>query len=154
MSAPILLGLRILMMIALYAFVGWGLYLMWRALKSQIDLIHAPGIPPISIKVQSEFGQYLLQIADQTDIAIGRDKNCLLCLDDPAISLHHACLTYHHKQWWVEDLGSTNGTFINEESLKTPVILVHGDVVRCGNSQFLIYFENSPLESNPKQEIE
>ena len=35
-------------------------------------------------------------------------------------------------QWWLEDLKSTNGTFLNEEKLDTPTVIVTGDEIRCG----------------------
>lgn len=142
MSAPILLGLRILITFALYAFVGWGLYLMWRTLKSQAEILNAPGIPTLYLKLPTEQGEKTIIIQEKSEALIGRDGECDLCVTDTAVSARHARFSYHHKQWWLEDLGSTNGTHINDEPLKTPVILVEGDVVRCGNSVLFISFES------------
>ena len=48
---------------------------------------------------------------------IGRDTHCDLSVMDEALSAHHARITFHHGQWWLEDLNSTNGTFLNREKL-------------------------------------
>jgi hypothetical protein len=46
-------------------------------------------------------------------IRIGKAEDNDLVVDDPHVSRHHACLTKEHGYWTLEDLGSTNGTFVN-----------------------------------------
>lgn len=46
-------------------------------------------------------------------IRIGKAGDNDLVVDDPHVSRHHACLTKEHGCWVLEDLGSTNGTFVN-----------------------------------------
>ncbi len=45
--------------------------------------------------------------------SLGRDVNNGIVLDDPFASADHAVLTYRGRSWYVEDLASTNGTFVN-----------------------------------------
>jgi pSer/pThr/pTyr-binding forkhead associated (FHA) protein len=47
-------------------------------------------------------------------------------------------LSYHHNQWWLEDLGSTNGTLLNQEKLTIPTVVISGDEFRCGETRFTI----------------
>ena len=73
---------------------------------------------------------------------IGRDTKCDLSVMDEALSAHHARIAYHHGQWWLEDLNSTNGTFLNHEKLIAPAVVITGDQFKCGNTLFNIRIES------------
>ena len=68
----------------------------------------------------------------QPEVIIGRSASCDVTLEDKTVSGRHARLAYHHGQWWLEDLASTNGTFLNGDPVGAPVVITHGDQVRCG----------------------
>jgi pSer/pThr/pTyr-binding forkhead associated (FHA) protein len=72
------------------------------------------------------------------EVLIGRDPACEMILDDPTVSNRHARLSYHHGQWWLEDLQSTNGTFLNNEPIAAPLVVTSGDVVRCGQVELTL----------------
>jgi pSer/pThr/pTyr-binding forkhead associated (FHA) protein len=57
------------------------------------------------------------------------------------MSAHHARLVHHHGQWWLEDLNSTNGTYLNSEKLTTSAVIITGDEFKCGNTFFNIRVE-------------
>ena len=63
------------------------------------------------------------------------------------ISARHAHLTYHHNQWWLEDLASTNGTLLNDIRITTPTVITSGDELQCGATRlFISLSENVIIE--------
>ncbi len=67
-------------------------------------------------------------------ILIGRRPDCDVVLRDDAVSGHHARIAWDGDMWQVEDLLSTNGTYLNDERVHAPVPLHAGDAVRIGNT--------------------
>ena len=65
---------------------------------------------------------------------IGRAPECELRLEDTYASQQHARIFARGTGWYVEDLGSTNGTFVNEQKLVAPALLQPGDRVRIGQT--------------------
>jgi FHA domain-containing protein len=67
---------------------------------------------------------------------LGRDVNNGIVLDDPFASVEHAVLTYRGRNWYVEDLQSTNGTFVNGVPVEGVGPLGFGDEVQVGEIRF------------------
>jgi pSer/pThr/pTyr-binding forkhead associated (FHA) protein len=67
-------------------------------------------------------------------MTVGRAPECDLRLDDTYASQQHARLYAKNEHWFVEDLGSTNGTFVNDQKLAAPAMLQPGDRVRVGQT--------------------
>ena len=63
---------------------------------------------------------------------LGRDVNNAIVVEDPFASGEHAVLTYRGRSWYVEDLGSTNGTFVNGRAVASVAPLGFGDEVSIG----------------------
>ena len=72
-------------------------------------------------------------------IMIGRDSSNGVAINDPEVSRRHARLTFQGGKYVIEDLGSTNGTFINGQRLSGPHVLKAGDVVALGEQIVLMY---------------
>jgi hypothetical protein len=70
------------------------------------------------------------------DIVLGRGDHAEIRLEDPFASSRHARIYEQGNILVVEDLGSTNGTYLNEELLETPRPLHPGDRLRIGDSEF------------------
>jgi pSer/pThr/pTyr-binding forkhead associated (FHA) protein len=70
------------------------------------------------------------------DIVLGRGDRAEIRLEDPFASARHARIYEQGNIMVIEDLGSTNGTYLNEELLQTPRPLHLGDRVRIGDSEF------------------
>jgi hypothetical protein len=70
------------------------------------------------------------------DIVLGRGEHAQIRLEDPFASSRHARVYEQGNVVVIEDLGSTNGTYLNEELLQTPRPLHPGDTVRIGDSEF------------------
>ena len=66
-----------------------------------------------------------------TDSVIGREPGLAVTLADPRVSAQHAELTYRHDQWWLRDLGSSNGTLLNGQPVHSVVAVRSGDVLQC-----------------------
>lgn len=140
MSGQILLALRIGMILALYAFLALALWLIWRDLRSESRRPTSASIPILMMTRRNQEGQPILRFTD-TEVIVGRDPTCSLSLDEKTISARHTRLSYHHGQWWVEDLHSTNGTYLNLEAIGEPVVIASGDCLKCGAVEFEIEIE-------------
>ncbi len=64
---------------------------------------------------------------------LGRDVNNAIVLEDDFVSGRHAVLTYRGRAWFVEDLGSTNGTYVNGSPVEDIAPLAFGDELQVGN---------------------
>lgn len=64
---------------------------------------------------------------------LGRDVNATILLDDEFVSGEHAVLTYRGRAWYVEDLGSTNGTYVNGSQVDGVAAVSFGDELQLGN---------------------
>jgi hypothetical protein len=67
---------------------------------------------------------------------LGRDVNNSIVVEDPFASAQHARLTFRGRTWYVEDLGSTNGTFVNGDPVAAPLPLGYGDEIQVGQVRF------------------
>ena len=72
-------------------------------------------------------------------IIIGRDSANGVTINDSEISRKHARLTFQGGKYVLEDLGSTNGTFVNGQRLAGPAVLRSGDVVSLGEQIVLMF---------------
>jgi hypothetical protein len=70
-------------------------------------------------------------------INIGRSSDNQISLQVPSISRHHAWIKSEGEDFLVFDVGSANGTFVNDEQIKEPRRLESGDVVRFGDAEFV-----------------
>jgi hypothetical protein len=67
-------------------------------------------------------------------ILIGRADDSTLVLTDDFASSRHARLTNRSGQWYVEDLGSTNGTYLDQQRVQGPLLVSPGQPIRIGQT--------------------
>jgi len=93
------------------------------------------GIEPEEFKTDSEF------------VIIGRlhsQQDDYLSLNDGKVSAHHARLTFENGDYWIEDLGSTNGTWLDNKKISVKTRLMPGTPVRLGASLLTVETALSP----------
>jgi len=87
-------------------------------------------------------------VIDRDDITIGRDESCTICLSDPEVSSMHCRISVpEEKTFILEDLGSTNGTFLNRKPLKKPTQIFYSDRLVLGKTVFRFFLEESLNET-------
>jgi pSer/pThr/pTyr-binding forkhead associated (FHA) protein len=96
----------------------------------------APTLPagPSTLVVQGAGDRRPRTVKLAASMTIGRAPECEIRLDDTYTSQQHARLYAKNEHWFVEDLGSTNGTFVNDQRLAAPARLQPGDKVRVGQT--------------------
>jgi pSer/pThr/pTyr-binding forkhead associated (FHA) protein len=90
--------------------------------------------PPSTLLLHPPDGGRPKAIPLDTSTTIGRGAGCELRIDDTYASSEHARIFGRGDAWYVEDLGSTNGTFVNEQRLAAPAMLAPGDKIRVGTT--------------------
>jgi HD-GYP domain-containing protein (c-di-GMP phosphodiesterase class II) len=99
-------------------------------------------MPQLRIKNGLQKG-HLISLAGANALVIGRDPSCGLQLDDKGVSREHAEFYCVGEMVFIRDLGSRNGTFVNEERVQEE-LLREGDTVRVGATA--LAFENKSAE--------
>lgn len=142
MSAVIILILRVFAAVSLYAFLGFIILILWKDIKETDKKTSGSLQTSIIIK---DISKDEIQDFRDNEIFIGRGKLAQIRLQhDESVSNIHARIFRKEEKWWVEDLQSTNGTFLNEEPIVTPTIIVAGDQITCGKTTIEITMNNNP----------
>ncbi len=89
---------------------------------------------PSAVQVRSGDGRKLGTFRLRGPLEIGRSESCAIRLEDDYVSQMHARLYGKNGAWFVEDLGSTNGTYLNEGRVAAPVEVRAGDRIRVGKT--------------------
>jgi pSer/pThr/pTyr-binding forkhead associated (FHA) protein len=71
---------------------------------------------------------------DGAPLLIGRGSDAAIRLDDDYVSTRHAQIAASGDQWYVEDLGSTNGTYVGSSRISQPTAISLGTQIRIGKS--------------------
>jgi pSer/pThr/pTyr-binding forkhead associated (FHA) protein len=95
-----------------------------------------PGRParrqPRELVVADEGGRRTVPL--NGSMTVGRAATCDVVLADTYVSNVHARIYERDGGWWLEDLGSTNGTYVNRTRVSTPTAVGPGDEIRMGKA--------------------
>lgn len=108
-------------------------------------------MPKIEIFLQD--GTKLTHDLIDEKITIGRLPDNSVQIDEASVSSHHAEITLERGEYHLHDLGSTNGTFVNDEQI-TDALLTQGDMVRFGKVDAAYTKEEEGGVSQPLPETE
>lgn len=134
----LIFALRILLSLALYAFLGLAFWIVWRELRATQAQTELQARDRVELIVVAP-GETDLLPGDRLPLAplttLGRALTNTIVLSDSFASAEHARLTQRNGRWWLEDLGSRNGTFLNEVRLQPgkPVAVIEGDLIGVGS---------------------
>jgi len=81
---------------------------------------------------------------DESPLVLGRDPRNAIVIDHPQVSRRHARITSRGDTWVIEDMESTNGTFVNGTRLVGSHPLVTGDVIGLSETVLLTFQEGEP----------
>lgn len=136
MAGIFLLVVKFALLFVLYLFIYRVFKLIWLDVHhlSEENLAPLPASAGAELVI-TESNDPLLRIGDvlklgQTSTTIGRGKDNNIDLGDSFVSHNHARLLYKKDDFYLEDLGSINGTYVNGVRVKTPVVLQHGDSIK------------------------
>jgi pSer/pThr/pTyr-binding forkhead associated (FHA) protein len=148
------LVLRLLAVVVLYAFLILVITIIWRDLRAararfEGPELSAPGremaAPPGRLRVVA--GREAVSgpddvIALQTSVTLGRAPDNHIALSDVHVSSYHARLDRRDGEWWLSDMGSRNGTRLNDVPIGKPAPLVDGDVIGIGRVELKLEIGN------------
>lgn len=79
-------------------------------------------------------------LIDRPLMRIGRDPDNEFVIDHPQVSRKHASILWQENEFYLEDIGSSNGTFINKSRISGRYRLVNGDVIGLGGVVLLTFY--------------
>lgn len=140
----ILFIVRIVLTGLLYAFLAALFVLLWRDLRAARQSAAAATVRerPGRLRVaQAGEGFTLDQVLPLAAFTtIGRADSNAIIVADPYASAEHAIVAWRGGQWWLEDRGSRNGTWLNAITVDEPLVIGQGDVIGIGHLQFKFEF--------------
>jgi len=145
----LILVLRFAAAVLLYLFVLGIVVVIWRDWRSV-----ARQVAHYKEVTNRSWGRLVIITSGETELVpgqtfpinvvtgFGRAMSNTVVINDSFASLEHARLSQRTGRWWLEDLGSTNGTRLNGEPLTSPAIVTTGDEVGIGQVRLRIELES------------
>lgn len=129
---------KYIFIIIIYLFIFSIIRLIYLDIRS-MDSFSLAGRPYLKLVNRRDSLSYKVQDHYVIDdkLTLGRNKDNDIFLKDPFISKNHMIIAKDEGNYFLEDLNSANGTFVNQQKVEDVVPLKNGDVVEVGNVEFL-----------------
>jgi pSer/pThr/pTyr-binding forkhead associated (FHA) protein len=130
--------LRVVLIFLLYFFVFQVIRVISRELRVAAGEANRAGPPPqiqgaILVADAGDSNLVRGEVYDLEPVTvIGRHPRATIVVDSTFVSSEHLQLNWENDRWWVTDLRSTNGTFVNGSQIRVPTGLRPGDVIELG----------------------
>jgi hypothetical protein len=129
------------------AFIGIVYLFLWQVARISLRELHQAAKEPPSRTRPKRAKLVVLDPADSqldpgfafgigSKATIGRRPDCAIVIDEPSVSALHAEIEARNHAWYVTDLGSTNGTFVNGRQVSGSSYVESDDVVQFGRMTF------------------
>ncbi|MDQ3758176.1 MAG: FHA domain-containing protein [Actinomycetota bacterium] len=142
MPESLLTILKFLFLALVWLFFARVLHAVWAQLRSTPDAAAAPApagssgrgnLAHLKVVEPAEMRGRLFDLGDE--LTVGRAGGCQIALeDDKTVSQLHARVFRRDGRVYVEDLGSTNGTYLNAKKVTAPAALQRGDRLQVGRT--------------------
>lgn len=143
--------LKIFLLVLLYLFFLRVLRAVWTEINPRPAEAPAGGggkqraLKPRAAKKAGRSGQPQLRVIEppglrgqayplDEEVTLGRAGGCQVPLEDAYASQMHARVFHRDGRWYVEDLGSTNGTYLNRRRVAGPMVMKRRDRIQIGNT--------------------
>jgi pSer/pThr/pTyr-binding forkhead associated (FHA) protein len=152
-SEQLLFVLKLCLLALLYLFFFRVLRAVWAEIKTPAVAVPAapsraqasPARPRPADKRTAKQAQPQLTVVEPaeqrgqafqlgSEVTLGRAAGCQITVDDTYVSQLHARVFLRDGAYLVEDLGSTNGTYLNRQKVSSPMVMQRGDRLQVGNT--------------------
>ena len=130
MPEPLLNVLKICLLVLLYLFFFRVLRAVWKPARRVRSRERRP--PKLPVVEPASIAGQTYNLGDE--LTVGRAAGCQITLDDNYASQIHARIFTRDGQLYVEDLGSTNGTYLNRRKVSAPMVVSDGDRIQIGST--------------------
>ncbi len=122
--------LRVALAVALYGFFGALLWLWWRSERASQPAPRPSAPATLTVVDAGRTGLAPERVFAVGDVCtIGRAATADVVIADDGASLEHCVIHRREGRWWIEDLGSKNGTWLNQSLVERPGPLRAGDMI-------------------------
>lgn len=132
-------GFLLLLWVVRLVFLALLYLVLARVMRSLLRDLRAAAREPTTslgrlIVLESPGGEPATGLSFDLDAitTLGRDVNNAIVVEDPFASSEHAVLTFRGRSWYVEDTGSTNGTYLNGRRIEDVAAMGYGDEMSIG----------------------
>lgn len=142
MSPQLIRLLTICLLLLIYLFFFRVLRAVWVGVRPTTELsprrTRTPKTvgPPSALVVRTPETQQGVRHVFTDELTLGRAAGCDVTIDDSYASQIHARVFRRDDHFLLEDLGSTNGTYLNRQNVTTPTVLKPGDQIQVGSTVY------------------